>query len=1079
MVVARLFLPTLVYLALEATDTGGFVISLAPSAPTPAANAHSSPNPMKTKSTLAAIAGWLALGAATAVPAQTPAATQATGTIEGRVFNPGTGEYLEFVRLTVEGTSRETFTDSAGEFRLVNVPAGPAKVTAFRTGVLPQSRTVAVTSGQVARQNFELSYQRSSAAADTAIKLDRFVVSTSKQMDGAAIAINTQRFAPNTMNVVAANEFGPVADGGVGEVLKSVPGVSIARGGFGDAYQVSINGAPPRNVPITIGGISLANSASGLNRFTGMQQSSINNFSRIEIVYTPTPETSAAALAGTVNMVPLSAFERSKPIVNFNVSMMMRDNDRSFRRTPGALHEPARKVHPGSDFSAIVPVNDRFGFTVSGSASALYTAADFLQNTWAGAGVATNGTTLPDTTADKPYLTVFQFRDRPVFSKRITLGATADYKLSPHDRLSLSVQYGFSDAQAFQRQVNFTITGVAPGNFTTRSTHGNPGAGTIQLVNNYTKLGGPVITPALTYRHDGPVWKIEAATGFSRSGRFNQNIDQGAFSAATAQRANVTIAFDDISYLRPGRIAVTDGTTGAPIDPFNISTYGLTTSTGVLLKAETYKRTAFANIRRDISTRIPVTVKAGFDLRDERFDTRTFSPTYTFVGADGRPATADDNASVVFDPSFSQRIPPFGFPRMDVISNQKLFAIYRATPAFFTTNDATTHTATVNNSKYAQELVSAGYVRGDVQFLDRRLKLVSGFRVEQTNAKGEGPLIDATRNFQRDATGRFVLGANSRPLPITSEAVAAAKLTNVDRGLNAEKEYLRWFPSLNATYNLQDNLIARAGYYWSIGRPDYNQYAGGLTLPDLSLSAAPTNRISVNNIGVKAWTAKTLKFSLEYYFERVGLVSVSAYQRKIKDFFGSTVFTPSANFLQLYNLDSATYGAYDVATQYNLTTPVRMSGVDLNYKQALTFLPDWARGIQVFANAGAQHLTGDDSGSFAGYIPRTYNWGVSLTRPRYNVRVNWNYSGRARQSIVAAGRSIGVDTYTWGSKRMVVDASGEFYFYKRWAAFVSLSNFADAPIDLEIAGPATPDHAQFRSRTNYGAQWTFGVRGTF
>lgn len=227
----------------------------------------------------------VATPAAATEPPATARSTASAGLIEGRVFNPGTGEYLEFVRITVEGTALETFTDSSGEFRLSNVPVGTAKVTAFRTGVAPSSRAVAVLSGQTTRQNFELTYDRPAAATDGAVKLDKFVVETSKQMDGAAIAINTQRFAPNTMNVVAANEFGPVADGGVGEVLKSVPGISIARGGFGDAYQVSLNGAPPRNVPITVGGISLANSASGLNRFTGMQQSSINNFSRIEVVY--------------------------------------------------------------------------------------------------------------------------------------------------------------------------------------------------------------------------------------------------------------------------------------------------------------------------------------------------------------------------------------------------------------------------------------------------------------------------------------------------------------------------------------------------------------------------------------------------------------------------------------------------------------------------------------------------------------------------------------------------------------------------------------------------------------------------
>jgi hypothetical protein len=138
-----------------------------------------------------------------------------------------------------------------------------------------------------------------------------------------------------------------------------------------------------------------------------------------------------------------------------------------------------------------------------------------------------------------------------------------------------------------------------------------------------------------------------------------------------------------------------------------------------------------------------------------------------------------------------------------------------------------------------------------------------------------------------------------------------------------------------------------------------------------------------------------------------------------------------------------------------------------------------SRGVQVFANIGATTLIGDDSGSFAGYIPRTYNWGVSLTRPRYNIRANWNYSGRARQSIVAAGRSIEPGTYTWGSKRLIVDLSGECLVYKRWSVFMNLSNFTDEPIDIEIAGPSTPEHAQFRSRTQYGAQWTFGLKTTF
>jgi hypothetical protein len=47
------------------------------------------------------------------------------------------------------------------------------------------------------------------------------------------------------------------------------------------------------------------------------------------------------------------------------------------------------------------------------------------------------------------------------------------------------------------------------------------------------------------------------------------------------------------------------------------------------------------------------------------------------------------------------------------------------------------------------------------------------------------------------------------------------------------------------------------------------------------------------------------------------------------------------------------------------------------------------------------------------------------------------------------------------------------------AAFMNLSNIGDAPVDIETAGPRTPEHAQLRTRTTYGAQWTFGVRGSF
>src|SRR5262245_43705281 len=89
-------------------------------------------------------------------PAPAIAQSSSLGTIEGRVFNPGTGEYLENARITVEGTTLETFTDSSGQYRLTNVPPGIARVRAFRTGVVAQTKPVTLAAGETAQQNFDL-----------------------------------------------------------------------------------------------------------------------------------------------------------------------------------------------------------------------------------------------------------------------------------------------------------------------------------------------------------------------------------------------------------------------------------------------------------------------------------------------------------------------------------------------------------------------------------------------------------------------------------------------------------------------------------------------------------------------------------------------------------------------------------------------------------------------------------------------------------------------------------------------------------------------------------------------------------
>ena len=249
-----------------------------------------------------------------------------------------------------------------------------------------------------------------------------------------------------------------------------------------------------------------------------------------------------------------------------------------------------------------------------------------------------------------------------------------------------------------------------------------------------------------------------------------------------------------MSSLRPGQITVTEGATGAPVDITSLNSYTLYQATANEAQTSDLKRSAFAHLRRDFFPGgVPFSLKGGLDVRHSRRDLRGSSPTWNFVGPDGRTSTtptaagSDDNAAAfgVLDENFSRRTLPFGFPRLQWVANDKLWGLIKVHPEYFQIDANGDYRNIVSRSKVADEVISSAYLRGDVSFFDRRLKLVGGIRAEQTNDTAEGPLTDPTRNYQRDGGGRILRAANGSPLLIvpTSNALGVSQLTYLDRGL--------------------------------------------------------------------------------------------------------------------------------------------------------------------------------------------------------------------------------------------------------------------------------------------------------
>jgi len=159
---------------------------------------------------------WLAAILSHAQPA-------GAGTIQGRVYNPASKEYVRNAEVRLEGTNQVTYTENDGSFQFREVAAGPASISVTFTGYNAVKESFTVTPGQIATR--EITITSTAAATGGVVQLQAFTVSTERE--GNAKAIMEQRRNMDITTSVSSDIFGDVTDGNVGEFLKYLPGVDL------------------------------------------------------------------------------------------------------------------------------------------------------------------------------------------------------------------------------------------------------------------------------------------------------------------------------------------------------------------------------------------------------------------------------------------------------------------------------------------------------------------------------------------------------------------------------------------------------------------------------------------------------------------------------------------------------------------------------------------------------------------------------------------------------------------------------------------------------------------------------------
>ncbi len=1012
------------------------------------------------------------------------------GVVTGRVQNALSGNYLNNARITIRSADHVVFTNESGVYLFPDAPAGEVTIEVFYTGLDPQTITLKVPAGQRIERDVQLSSGTLHGADAKVVKLDSFVVASSRETDAMAIANNEQRFASNVKLVVSADSFGDVMDGNVAEMMKFLPGVTALYDRSGDqtaAARISVRGFSAGMVAVSTDGSQLANTSNvtGNARFFDFSQMSLNNLARIEVTKVPTPANPADSLAGSINMVSKSAFERQGASFNYNADLTASSHRPALKRTPYLNDEKIFKIRPGAMFDYTLPVNKNFGLVITGGARSKYVENQERRTTY-NATLAGSGASI-----SRPYLQIYDATNILAIFTRYSAGVKADWRVQPNAVLSFGVQgtysiYGQLPTKFIANLGTNATPNPATGTgltFGPDFASGPTGRGTVTLGSGASiQINKNNVGNNLNYRFDDGSWRILAGASRSTAKLWLRDTHAGNFrQLGVALVDPARVRFSEINEIRPGKIEVFNNA-NQPIDLADVRSYRLSTANSTPRDSDDIIDGANVDVRKQLHfLPVPAAVQIGGRSKTQTRDVRRQNMTWNYNGLNGSFSPAPYLSPVYRNDATGPKADGVTTPQ---ISPKLVWEAFQGNPALFTQTPAqivAAETFAIRNSELVKENVSALYGQAELKLFQGRTQLLGGVRYEKTEAEGRGALSDPSADFVRNADGTFARTAAGvrirKPEAGAVGSLESLRLTLKERGARASRSYDGFYPSLHLNHNLTENLVLRLAYAKTYGRPDFTDIIPNTDVAEDDNPADPTTttgRITVRNTGLKPWHADNYDLSLEYYTRTGGLISVGAFQKNIKDFFGDSVKILTAADAVALDLDPR-YVGWTVSTTFN-SGDARVSGVEMNFKHSFEQMGGWPRYFSVFVNGTKLRLEGHQLASFSEFIPESMNWGFSFKKNPAIFMAKWNYRG---DQVGTAQPTLGPDAFLSEKKRVTLDLNLIVLLSRRLSLFTNVQNAFNAPQLTLASGSQTPHYASRRLTATSGTIVILGIKGNF
>ncbi len=209
-----------------------------------------------------------------------------------------------------------------------------------------------------------------------------------------------------------------------------------------------------------------------------------------------------------------------------------------------------------------------------------------------------------------------------------------------------------------------------------------------------------------------------------------------------------------------------------------------------------------------------------------------------------------------------------------------------------------------------------------------------------------------------------------QPCSVPNAIVGSRVGTYIPQVVNTK--HTDWLPSLNLRWELEPKLIGRLGITKTLGRANYNELAGAVSLNNTLLTGTS------GNPRLKPITSVNVDASLAYYFARRAYVSGAIFSQDIKDY-----VKPGVSSVEYFNTNTGSNSTYQVTSRVQVDA--KINGIELAGEVPL------GNGFGVLANA--TYVDGKDADGlpFLGTSRMTYNLQGYFEDNAFSARLAWNH----------------------------------------------------------------------------------------